>query len=139
VGGDLAPPVEAEAHPLELPAHVLDVRLGPLARHHAALDGGLLGRLAETVPAHRVQDVEALQALEPRERVADGVVAHVPHVQKARGVGQHLQAVEALLARRVGVGLEGARLLPAPLPLLLDLLGEIFFVHDTFQPFLTSR
>src|SRR5205085_363718 len=71
VRGYLAPPVETEAHTLELAAHVLDVLLSPLARHHFALDGRLLGGLAEAVPAHRVQHVEALQALEPRERVAD--------------------------------------------------------------------
>src|SRR5205085_6321305 len=109
----------AQAQALELPAHVRDVRLSPLARHHSALDGGLLGGLAEAVPADWVQDVEALQALEPRERVADRVVAYVPHVQEPGGVREHLQAVEMLRARGVNVGLEGARLLPTPLPLLL--------------------
>ena len=131
VRGDLAPPVEAEAHALELPAHVLDVLLRPVAGHHAALDGGLLGGLAEAVPAHRVQDVVALQAPEPRQRVADGVVAHMPHVQEARRVGEHLQTVETLLAFGVALDLEGTRLLPELLPPLLDPLGEILFVHDS--------
>ena len=62
-GGELARPVERQAHRLELPAHGVDVLVGPLRRMHLALHGGVLGRHAEGVPAHRVQHVEALGAL----------------------------------------------------------------------------
>src|SRR6185369_4988365 len=83
VRGDLARPVVTDAEAFHLSAHVYDVVFGPVARVHAALDGGLFRGLSEAVPADGMQHVEALQALEPRERVADGIVAHVPHVQKA--------------------------------------------------------
>src|SRR3712207_7841624 len=55
-----------------------------------------LFRSPEAVPADGVDDVKALQPLEPRERVADGVVAHVPHVQEARRVRQHLQTIKQI-------------------------------------------
>ncbi len=55
-----------------------------------------------------------------RERVADGVVAHMAHVQLARRIGQHLEHVILGLAavRRFGaveIGLLGPALLPARL------------------------
>src|SRR6185503_6526088 len=80
--GDLSRPVVTEAETLQLPAHVRNVFFRPVARVYAALDRGLLSRLAKTVPTDRMQHVEPLQAFEPCERVADGVVAHVTHVQE---------------------------------------------------------
>ena len=68
---DLAPPVEAEAHALELRAHVRDILFRPLARMYVAFDRSLLGRLPETVPTHRMDHVAALQAFVPRQRIAD--------------------------------------------------------------------
>ena len=65
-------------------AHVGDVLPRPLRRRHAVGDGGVLGRQAEGVPAHRLQHVVALHAHVARQHVADGVVAHVAHVQPAR-------------------------------------------------------
>src|SRR5436305_7867549 len=59
----------------------------------------------------------------------------MPHVQEAGRVGEHLQTVEMLRARRVRLDLERARLLPRPLPLLLYLLREILFVHDSTGAF----
>jgi hypothetical protein len=47
----------------------------------AVLDGRVLGRQAERIPPERVQHVEALQPLQPRDHVADDVVAHVPDVR----------------------------------------------------------
>ena len=79
-GGDLARPVEGEAKRLQLPLHVRDVVVGPLRRRHAVLHGGVFGRQAERVPAHRLQNVVPAHAHEPRKHVADRVVAHVAHV-----------------------------------------------------------
>src|SRR2546421_7185251 len=71
VRGNLSPPVITHTHALQLPAHVLDILFGPVARVYATLDCGLLCGLAKAVPANRVQHVEALQTLVPRESVAD--------------------------------------------------------------------
>ena len=57
--GELAAPVDGEAERLELAAHRCDIVIGPGFRMHAALDGGVLGRHAESVPAHRMQHIVA--------------------------------------------------------------------------------
>ena len=69
--GDLSPPVIAHAQALKLSAHVRDVFFGPVTRLNAALDRGLLGRLAKTVPADRMQDIESAQAFVPGQRIAN--------------------------------------------------------------------
>jgi hypothetical protein len=93
-GGEFARPVDRVAHRLQLRAHVLDVGVGPFGRRGLVLDRGVLGRQAERVPAHRLQHVAAVHALEAADHVADGVVAHVPHVQRTGGIRQHRQAIE---------------------------------------------
>ncbi len=92
-GGDLARPVEGEPHGLELLLHRRDVVVGPGLRVHLAVDGGVLRRHAESVPAHRVQHGVAHGAFEASHHVAHGVVAHVAHVDAPRRVGEHLQHV----------------------------------------------
>jgi hypothetical protein len=84
-GGEFAFPVDGEAERLELLAHVIDVGVGPASGRHVVLQRSIFGRHAEGVPAHRLHDVEALHLVEAGEHVADGVVAHVAHVQLARG------------------------------------------------------
>ncbi len=59
-GGDLARPVEGEAQRLQLALHVGDVVARPLGRRHAVLDGRVLGRQAEGIPAHGLQHDLAL-------------------------------------------------------------------------------
>ena len=128
-GGDLAAPGVAEAQPLQLGLHAGDVLAGPGLRVQALLDGGVLGRQPQRVPADGVHDVEAAHALVARHHVRDGVVAHVPHVDVARRVGQHLEAIE-LGPRGVLVDLERAPLAPASLPARLDLL-EVVLAHGS--------
>ena len=66
-----------------------------LARVAAAADGLVLGRLAEGVPAHGMQHVEALHALEAAEGVGGHVVLEVADMEARAGrVGEHFQAVE---------------------------------------------
>ncbi len=132
-GGDLAPPVVGETEALQLPAHVGDVVVGPARRRDAALDGGVLGRHAERVPAHRLQHTPALHHLIARQHVADGVVAHMPHVQRPRRVREHRQAVE-LLARPVVRGGKGVVLLPPGLGLSLDRGGVVLAIHRGKNP-----
>ena len=98
-GGELAFPVDGQAQRLQLALHVGDVAVGPLRRRHLVLDGGVLSWQTEGVPAHRLQHIEAARGVPARQHIADGVVADVPHVQLARGIGEHRQAVIAALAR----------------------------------------
>ena len=64
---------------------------------------------------------------EVREDVAQRVVENVSHVQVAGRIGQHLEHVEflTLLAGPRIVRVEGARVLPDPLPLRLDRLWVV--------------
>ena len=93
-GGDLPVPVIADAHLLDLALHLLDIVPGPDGRVDAVLDGRVLRRQAEGIPAQRVQHLVAAHAPEPGHHVAEGVVAHVAHVDAPAGVGQHHQHVE---------------------------------------------
>ena len=93
-GGEFAGPVDGQTQGLELLLHVGDIVVGPLGRRDLVLHGGVFRRQAEGVPAHGLEHVLALHALEARDHVADGVVAHVAHVQLARGIRKHAQAVE---------------------------------------------
>ncbi len=98
-GREFARPVDREPDRLHLPLHRGDVVVRPLGRRDAALHRRVLGGQAEGVPAHRRQHVVPLHPHVPVHHVADRVVAHVPHVQDAGGVGQHRHAVEFLPLR----------------------------------------
>ena len=75
---------------------MLNVLVGPLRRGNGALDRGILGWQAKGVPAHRLQNVASQHSLITADDIADGVIAHVPHVQLARWVGQHGQTIVLL-------------------------------------------
>ena len=122
-GVDLAAPVVADAHALELGPHVGDVVEGPGLRVRAVLDGRVLGRHAEGVPADGMEDARAGHALLPGDDVADRIVADVAHVDAAGRVGVHFQAIE-LGTGRVLAGFEGPLVLPGLLPFGLD-RGEV--------------
>src|SRR4029079_13069640 len=92
-GRDLAAPRVAEAQAAKLTLHARDVLARPGIGVDAAPDGRVLRGHAELVPADRVHHVEAAHALVAGDHVGDAVVADVAHVDVARGVGQHLQAV----------------------------------------------
>ena len=76
-GRDLAAPIIGEAHALQLAAHHRDVVVGPARGMVAARHRRVLGGQPERVPAHRMQNVEALRALVARDHVAHRVVAHM--------------------------------------------------------------
>ncbi len=123
-GRDLARPVERQPYRLELRLHGLDVLVGPRPRRDPALHGGVLGRQAEGVPAHRMQHVEAHGALGARHHVAHRVVAHVPHVDAPRRIGEHLQHVVFRPRVVVSRGEDFARV-PDFLPAGLGLAGVV--------------
>ena len=122
--GELAVPVVGHAEPPELRLHVGDVLVRPHGGVHAVVDGGVLGRHAEGVPAHGVQHVVAAHPLEARQEIADRVHAHVAHVDAAGRVREHLEAV-VLRPRGILGDAELPALLPDPLPLRLDLTEGI--------------
>ena len=90
--------------------------------------GGVFRGHAEGVPAHGVQDVEALHALVAGHHVADGVVAHVPHVNPPRGIGEHFQDIIFGLLRVLGYP-KKILLLPDPLPSGFDGPGIVAVFH----------
>ena len=127
VGRDLARPVDRPPHALDLRADRGDVPVGHLARMAALADRGVLGGQPERVVAHRPKHREAVPAADVRDDVAERVVQDVPHVQLARGVGQHLEHVGLLACvSPLGVrGHEGAGLVPDLLPFALDCVGLV--------------
>ena len=82
----------------------------------AGLDRVVLGRQAEGVVAHRVDDLEAVAAPVVGDRVADRVDLQMADVGLARRVGQHLQHVALRLVRVVEAGLAGVRAPPRCAP-----------------------
>ena len=123
-GGELAIPVEARAHLLQLAAHRLHVLVGPLLRVGLVLDRGVLGGQAEGVEAEREEHVVALHPLPARRRVARRHRVPVPDVQVAAGVGQHREEEVRLALVRVGRAVEPVDR-PAPPPARLDLGGVV--------------
>ena len=128
-GRDLARPVDRPAHALDLAADGGDVALGHVPRVPTLADGGVLGREAERVVAHRAQDGVPAPPPHVRDDVAERVVEDVTHVQLARRVRQHLEHVglAAVDRRRVARvrGDEGVGLVPDLLPLALDCVGVV--------------
>ena len=93
VRGQRARPVVRPAHPPHRARDVLDVPLGALTRVDALVDRCVLGGQAERVESLRVQHVHAVARAEARDDVPDRVDEHVPHVQRPRGVREHLEDV----------------------------------------------
>jgi len=131
-GGDLGAPIVGDAQPLEHLAHVGDVGVGPVLGTGAVFDGRVLRRQAEGVPPHGMHDVMPVHALVTHQHVGDGVVPHVAHVEVSRRIREHHQTVVGLVGsgtvRRVG----GVILLPAGLPLSIDVLEVDDLGHSAF-------
>ena len=88
-GSEFAAPVVAETEAAQNAAKFGDVLFGPNARRGVILDRSVFSGQAEGVETHRMQDVESGHALVAGDSVADRVIAHVAHVQGARGVRKH--------------------------------------------------
>ena len=130
---DFEPPVVGESHAVHLPFHRGDVGQRPLAWMAATLDGGILRRQAEGIPAHRVLHVVPAHPHVSRQGVADRIVAHVAHVKPAAGIGEHLDHV--ILGRGgMGIGTVKLRVFPAFVPLQFDLAVVVRdFRHRLFR------
>ncbi len=94
----------------------------------SGLDGGILGRQAEGVPAHRRQHVVSQHFFVAGYRIANNIIPSVTNVERRRGVGEHHQAVVFPVGFSL-VGFEETFLVPEFLPLRLDFREWIFFVH----------
>ena len=114
-GRQLAAPVERQAHGFKLVAHDGDVFARPFRRMDLVLEGGVLRRQAEGIPAHGVQDIETLRALIARDDVAHGVVPDMAHMDPAGRVGEHFQYI-IFRPRGVLGDFEDALVGPDPLP-----------------------
>ena len=91
--------------------------------------GVVLGRQAEGVPAHGVQDVIAALTLFARDDVQRGVAARMADVQARGGRVRELdQRVEFRLGM-VDLGMEGILVLPDLLPFGLNCFKVVF--HDS--------
>src|ERR1700730_3043187 len=124
-GRNFAAPIIAEAEAAQDALEFGDVVVGPGAWVCVVLDGGVFGGQAEGIPAHGMQHIETAHTLYAGHHVADGVIAHVAHVHRARGIGQHLQRVILGLSG-IYFRFEDARLGPALLPLSFDFLWVVF-------------
>jgi len=127
-GGELAIPVDGKAERFQLHAHVIDVVPSPLGRRHLVLDRGVFSRQAKSIPAHRLHDIKALHLVKTGQYIANRVVAHMAHVQLARRVGEHRQAVILGLAA-VFNGFENLVLFPFGLGGGFDRGRGVLFLH----------
>ena len=127
-GGKLPVPVIGKAQSLQLDTHVVDVFGGPAGGGHIVLNGRVLGGQAERVPAHGLQHIFAQHTLVAGDDIANGVVAHVTHVQLAAGVGKHGQAVE-FFPPVVSLDGETVAVQPVFLDRLLNVLRGVSGVH----------
>ena len=134
IGGvHLAVPVVGEAEHPDLLAETVDVLLRGDGGMRPRLHGILLGRQPESVPSHRMQDVEPFHPLVAAEDVGRGVTFWMTDVKpRSRGIREHVKAVELLLLVVVSVALECLVLEPIRLPFLLN--GGKVVVHFFFVP-----
>ena len=59
----------------------------------ALFNSCVLGGKAKRVPAHRMEDVVAAHRLETGDDIADRIDPDMPHVDAARRIRKHLQAI----------------------------------------------
>ena len=126
-GGALSGPVDGKPHGLHLALHVFNVGIGPCRRRYSIGHGGVFGGQAKGIPAHGHEHVIALHTQAAGHHIVNGVVAHMTHVQLARGVGQHGACVVLALgvAGVVLNGLKGLVSHPVGLHLRLKGLGRV--------------
>ncbi len=126
-GGDFPGPVVGQPHGPELAPHGGDVVAGPGGRVDAAFHRRVFRRKSEGIPAHGMQHVESAGLLVARHDVAEGIVAHVPHVDPSRRVWEHFKNIIFLPGRILGYR-ETAAGFPGFLPFGLDVL-EVIACH----------
>ena len=140
VGGvDLAVPVKGQAQCLELALEAGHILGGDDLGVDVVFQGVVLGRQAEGVPTHGVQDVIAALTLFARDDVQRGVAARMADVQARGGRVRELdQRVEFRLGM-VDLGMEGILVLPDLLPFGLNCFKVVFHKFLPTDKFLMGR
>src|SRR6478735_2750565 len=130
---DLPLPIIRETYPLQLALELRHVFTGGDCRMLTGFDRVLLCRQTKRVPAHRVQDAEAAQALIARNDVGRGVAFRMTNMQaRPARVRKHIEHVEFWLGW-IETLLAGVRrmkklaLVPDGLPFRLNLVERIWF------------
>ena len=104
---------------IQLLSHIVDVAVSPLFRVSAVLDGRIFRRHPERIPSDGMQYIELLLSVVARQRITNGIVAHMPHMQTAAGEREHTQNI--LFRLCVGIArLECLLFLPLFLPFCFD-------------------
>ena len=125
-GAHLARPVVAESNAVELCPEVPDVILRGYGRGNAMFDGILLGRQSEGVIAHRMQHIEALQALVAAVDITGYVSQGMADMQaRTAGIGEHVEHVALGTPRVVGHAIR-TLILPSFLPFSLNIPELVF-------------
>ena len=128
VRADLSVPVVGESQLSQLLLHFRDVGARPDGGMGLILDRRVLRGKSEGVESDGMQHVIAVHVQVPGQHVGDGVIAHVTHMELARGIREHLQTVELLLVR-IFRYVKYVFVLPDFLPSGFDLLEIILTFH----------
>ena len=97
--GNRPVPIIGQAHLTLLALHVVHVGISPVRRLYTVLDSRILCRHAKSIKAHRMNDIETFHGLVASQHIADGIVAHMPHVQIAGRIREHFQRIILWLLR----------------------------------------
>ena len=124
-GGEFSVPVVSEAQSLKLPAHFCNIAFCPISRRHFFLYRGIFCRESKGVPSHGLQDILPHHALIACDHICNGVIAHMPHVKLAAGVGEHCEAIELFTGGIDACGERAARL-PRGLNFYFKVFGLVF-------------
>ena len=96
---ELVRPVEHYPHLFELTLHGRNVRIGGILGMYARLYRIVLRGQTEGVEPHRLKNVLAVHAHEPREAVGNAVIVPMPDMQlRTRRVRQHFETVKLIAA-----------------------------------------
>ncbi len=102
-------------------------------RMHAHLDGIVLSRKSECIPAHRVDDIVSLLQLIPAPYIRNHISSPMPHMKPVPGrVREHIQTIVFLTFFPILTDLDVDRvLLPVLTPFLLNCLMVVRYLrHD---------
>ncbi len=126
-------PIIRKSHIFLLLPYCVNVCQGPFLRVSPVLYRSIFSRQPKCVIAHRIQDIVALHSLVTGQRITNGIIPEVAHMQPSAWIGIHLKAIELLLIR-VFLCLEYSSLFPFLLPFLGNLI-EIYFVIGHLHKF----
>ena len=137
IGGvDLTIPVVAETEGFDLFTEVVDIFLSGDRRMSTGIDSVLFSGQTESIPPHRVKDVETLHAFVAADDIGGGISFGVTDMESgAGGIGEHIQAVIFGFVNKV-FGAEGFVILPETLPFFLDRREIVLRIHKNFSVFL---